>query len=89
MYKTPVISLNVNPNDLFTLFQVGYFCHNNFNEIISNLEELLTNSNLYEEFSENSYNYVKENHDIRKITNRWKKIIYQNQLPKKTHTSNY
>jgi len=73
--KTPVISLNVNPDEIFTNNLIGYWCNNNFDEMVNNLKELLENKRVYESISENCYEFVKKEHNIEKIAYSWDKII--------------
>lgn len=69
--KTPVISLNVNPDDFLIKNKRGFCCNNNFEKIAFYLRKLLNNKDLYEKYSNNAFIYGRDNHDIKKITNEW------------------
>ncbi len=73
--ETPIISLNVDPDDFLVNNTCGFNCLNNFDEMISKLKKLLNNPEVYRIYSKNSFNYVKKNHDIKKISIKWKKVI--------------
>ena len=74
-YGTPVISLNVNPNNIFDKYNIGYYCNNNFDLLKEKLYELMQNSALQEMVGRNSYSYVSKFHDIEIIGKYWIKLI--------------
>ena len=74
-YGTPVISLNVNPNNIFDKYNIGYYCNNNFDLLKEKLSELMQNSALQEMVGRNSYSYVSKFHDIEIIGKYWIKLI--------------
>lgn len=59
---TPIVSLNVNPDDFLNTYKCGFFCEDDFEVLKQYLQE--TESNIWKQFSENAYQYAKENHDI-------------------------
>jgi glycosyltransferase involved in cell wall biosynthesis len=63
----PIVSLNVNPNDFIDNYDCGYFCNNNFTELMEKLKILLTDKTIYDVKSKNSYDYAASNHDIENI----------------------
>jgi len=67
----PLISLNVNPDGAITENKIGLFCHNNFNEMEENLRLLLEDQELFNSVSSNTFEYVKENHHIFKVSQDW------------------
>ncbi|MHA1439372.1 MAG: glycosyltransferase family 4 protein [Promethearchaeota archaeon] len=76
--KKPIISLNVNPDDLLTKNKLGFWCNNNFDEMVKNLKKLLENEELYNIYSQNCINYAREHHDVKKNVKQWIKIIMEN-----------
>jgi len=84
--KTPILSLNVNPDNILyseknkdselNSTSVGFCANGDFNKMIARLKILLENKNLRQEMSENGWNYARENHDIKKIIEQDKKIIF-------------
>jgi len=64
--KTPIMSLNVNPDDFISKYNCGFFCENDFDTLLENTGTLMSNKETWKEMSENVFNYVKENHDIHK-----------------------
>lgn len=75
--ETPIISLNVNPDNFLIRKKIGFFCNDDFTKLEENLSLLLNNNDLYGSYSKNAYLYAKNNHDIRKISYEWIKLIKQ------------
>ena len=73
--KTPVISLNTNPDNFLVKNKIGFFCENNFNKMKEFLQLLLNNYELYQNYSENAFSYVRKNHDIDKNIIHWFRLI--------------
>lgn len=63
---TPIISLDVNPDNILDKYNCGFFCDGDLDEMDKRLGQLLNDNNLYERMSDNAYRYAKENHDIEK-----------------------
>jgi len=63
---TPIISLDVNPDNLLGKYDCGFFCDGDLDEMDKRLDQLLNDADLYKRMSDNAYNYAKENHDIEK-----------------------
>jgi len=72
---TPVISLNVNPDNIFSKNKIGYFCNDDFEKMKANLSLLLEKRDLYKTYSKNAYHFCRENHDIKKIGHQWIQLI--------------
>jgi len=75
IHKTPIISLNVDPDNFLTKYKCGINCNNDFTKMIEQLRALIEDQDLYDSFSNNTFNYVKKNHDISKISNEWILLI--------------
>ena len=73
--KTPIISLNVNPDNFIDEYNCGIFCNNNFDLLIEKTKELLQNKNELRTKGENAFKYLKENHDINIIGKQLEEII--------------
>jgi glycosyltransferase involved in cell wall biosynthesis len=63
---TPIISLNINPEQFLDIYKCGFFCENKLEYLYSNVEKLLNNKDLIKEMSINSLRYVEENHNLKK-----------------------
>jgi len=72
-YRLPVISLTVNPNNYISDYNCGFVCNDSVTEITNSLEKLYTNDSLYKSMAENHFNYVCQNHDVKKVVN----LLYQ------------
>lgn len=73
--STPILSLNINPDDFIKKNQVGIFCNNEFNILKESLDRLLKDKKLWMEFSKNTYNYVYNEMNIEKSIVIWKEIL--------------
>ena len=73
--QTPIISLNVNPDNFLNLYECGFYCNDNLNELIQNLKILLEDQELYNRYAHNCFEYVKRNHDIQQVVKQWIKLI--------------
>ena len=73
--KTPIVSLNVNPDNFLEEYNCGVCCNNNFELMNKNLNILLSDKNSYKRMSENTYNYVKKNHDLKKNAKKFYELI--------------
>ena len=61
---SPILSLNVNPDNFITKNKCGFCCNGNFDLLNKNLRKIFTSEELFQKLSENSYNYVNKNHNI-------------------------
>lgn len=64
-HKTPILSLNVDPDCFITTNRCGYLCQGDFTKMSRNLKELLDNQQQYKTMQANAFNYLKQNHDIK------------------------
>jgi len=77
MGKTPIVSLNVNPDDFITKNNLGYCSNNNFDEMRKSVSKLFDDHNDYVTKSNNAFNYTKTNHSIFKISKQWEELFHQ------------
>ncbi len=75
--KTPILSLNINPDGLLENYNIGCCANGDFEKLKTELKKLLENKNLWREMSENAYRYARENHDLRKIILKDKELLIQ------------
>lgn len=61
---TPILSLNVNPDNFISRFQVGYCCENDDSKMLEYTRKILKDENLYKQFAHSAFVYAKENHSI-------------------------
>jgi glycosyltransferase involved in cell wall biosynthesis len=67
MFGIPVISLNVNPDDVLTEYGFGVFCENSFEKLVVSLK---MDDAQYSKLSENAYRYACDRHDIIEISDK-------------------
>lgn len=72
---TPILSLNVDPDNILKKHKLGFCCENNFLKMNKYIDQLLEDKVLYNYFSKNALNYVRENHDLDKIYIKWLGLI--------------
>ena len=63
--KIPILSLSLNPDNIFNKYKIGFCCGGYFEKLKSNLDELLMDNKLHSQMSENAYVYAREYHDIK------------------------
>lgn len=73
--KTPILSLNVNPNNILDDNQCGLSCHDKYDLLRKNMKKLLENDILRAKMGENGFYYAKENHDIKNNATKFLKIL--------------
>lgn len=72
---TPVVYLNVNPDNLITERNIGYVAGGDTEKMISQMRALLDDVVNWQEKSENVYKYTKENHDINILSDQWDDLV--------------
>jgi len=70
----PVISLNIDPDEIICKNKLGLHS-TTFKQMIFDIEFLLNNDKLRYELAMNARKYLKENHDLKKITNQFINIL--------------
>jgi len=65
MCKTPIVSLNVDPENFFEKHGHGFVCHSS-DKMEERIDELYKNDDLYEKCQKNAIGYAKRIHDIDK-----------------------
>ena len=69
--STPIVSLNVNPDNFLGKHKCGIFCENSIDELHKGVELLLKNENIYKELSIKCNNYAKKHHEMSQIIQSW------------------
>ncbi len=65
--KCAVLSLNVNPNGLFSSNENGLFANGNFDLYLSQFKELMSDDKLVEKLGSNAHNYIVKHHKMETI----------------------
>ncbi|MEE9377068.1 MAG: glycosyltransferase [Candidatus Lokiarchaeia archaeon] len=63
MYKTPVISLNVDPDGVISNYNLGFHAKSNFQKIIDPIKDLIENPSKTKDIGKNCREYTIANHD--------------------------
>ena len=71
----PVISLNVNPDDIITAYSLG-FCSKTISQMNKDINLLYSDEKLYKKLSNSAYLYVKKNHNLEVIIEEFKRQLY-------------
>ena len=66
MQKVPVVSLQVDPDNILQKMETG-FCSKNFANLVKNTELLLSNHKLRKEMGQKARNYAIQNHSLENI----------------------
>ncbi|MEO0202284.1 MAG: glycosyltransferase family 4 protein [candidate division WOR-3 bacterium] len=67
-YRTLVISLYVDPDDILKNYKIGFLV-GNLENAVETIREVIENENLRKEITERAYKYLIENHSIKNILN--------------------
>ncbi|MDD2766380.1 MAG: glycosyltransferase family 4 protein [Candidatus Moranbacteria bacterium] len=73
--RTPVVYLNVNPDEVITKHNIGYVADGDKEKMAEQISMLLNDEKDWKEKSENAFRYVKENHDINIVGEQWKNLL--------------
>ena len=75
--KTPILSLNVNPDNFIDEYDCGFYCGNNFEKLVENTKILISNEQIWNNKSENIIKYTENHHNIHKNVENLVKMIYE------------
>jgi len=64
VYKIPILSLAVDPDNFIDHFDCGFYCSNNFDMLLSSFQILSESVELCSNKGLNAYNYVFQHHNI-------------------------
>lgn len=63
MRKVPVVSMNSNPNNVITNYNIGFICPT-IEQLVDKVTLLINNDELRISLGETAYNYAKQNHNL-------------------------
>jgi len=66
---TPIVSLNVNPDNFLNNYDCGFYCENNYDILVEKIKLFIQNPKVMTEKGINCYNYLVENHNSVSICN--------------------
>lgn len=66
-YGVPIASLNVNPDTIITVHDLGGFADGNFDKLLAITARLLRDDRFHAARRENAYSYAREYHDVNRI----------------------
>lgn len=72
---TPCLSMFGDPNNTFKQYNWGIFSENNLQQLSNNLKKVLTDQSLWNNLSKNAISYAKQNHEIKKMAEKFKNIL--------------
>lgn len=75
--KTPVVSLQVDPNDILTTQDVGFVANGSMNRLRNKIQELTDDSNKLKKLSQTSYEYLSDKHTVEAIADRYEHIFFK------------
>jgi len=77
--KTPVVSLNIDPDEILCRKGIGFHTRSNFDELVERVKFLLDDKKMNKKIGARAFKYAKKNHDIR-ITAKKHDELYQELL---------
>lgn len=72
---TPILSLNINPDNILNEHGIGIQCNNRLADLVKNLDMLLEDKEKYRQYANRCYAYAKEYHDIHKNARRLMSVL--------------
>jgi len=79
---TPILSLNVNPDDFINRHNCGISCNADWQRMVDSLRDMLQEDR-HLEMGANAKKYVRERHDLKKIIKQYKELFKE--LVKRNH----
>jgi glycosyltransferase involved in cell wall biosynthesis len=73
--RTPIVSLNVNPDNFITEYIVGEFCENDIDKMNIAIKNIYNNNSVFKNYADHAIEYVKDNHSIEKNTLQLEKLF--------------
>ena len=73
--RTPIVSLNVNPDNFITEHRVGEFCDNDIDKMNCSIENIYNNDSVFKNYADRALEYAKENHCIEKNSQLLEKLF--------------
>lgn len=73
--RTPVVYLNVNPDEVITKYNIGYVAGGDKERMIALMRRILNDEKDWRAKSENAFSYVKQNHDIDILGEQWNVLL--------------
>ncbi len=74
-WGTPIVSLNVNPDDMLNRYEMGSFAGGLEEALVEQTRELLEDQARWSRYSQNAYHYAVQHHDIRKISEDFYRLL--------------
>ncbi len=74
VYKTPVVSLSINPDGIIGRHKMG-LCSGTMGQMIMDIRSLFQNDKLRQEMGNNGHEYVKREHDADKIADQYIRLF--------------
>jgi len=73
--STPIVSLNVNPDNFLNEWNCGFDCKGSFDKMVEYTQLLLSDNETYNTMSANIFDYVKTNHDLESNIDKFKTLL--------------
>ncbi len=73
--KTPIISLNINPDNFIQNYNCGYFANDNFETLLQHTKQLINAKTEQKEKGKNAFLYLSNHHNKKQLNQQFKTII--------------
>lgn len=73
--KTPILSLSINPDDIFSSGENGFFCDNDMDLFYSNFENLINSKDLRDCITVNAGKHINNNHNKTNIAKKFLHLL--------------
>jgi glycosyltransferase involved in cell wall biosynthesis len=74
-HKTPVVSLDVDPNNSLSDTEIGFFADGSVDDLIQQLQTLIDDTDTQHKMGTAAYDYFKNNHSIESVSRRYEDVF--------------
>lgn len=77
MGATPIVSLNVDPNEILSKHGLGFCAHGDVGTLVQSLRQMLSDQQRNAEMGQRAFEYAKEHHDIVRVAGLFERTLRQ------------
>lgn len=74
-HRKPVISLNVDPNDIIATNNIGFCANESIDDLIQQLQNLIADTSSRRAMGDAAYEYFKANHSIKSVAAEYERVL--------------
>jgi glycosyltransferase involved in cell wall biosynthesis len=74
-HRKPVVSLNVDPNDIIATNNIGFCANESIDDLIQQLQNLIADTSSRRAMGDAAYEYFKANHSIKSVAAEYERVL--------------